>query len=127
PGSGGSDSLSSPPMDIREELERNGFGGTIRKLVEKAKQQSRQPISSGDEPSDPAGRSQPAEGSGSGLEQSVIRLLDGMKDDIAEIAKDGNFHEPSRRNEPRRRSSPRTSAEPQSESALNRLRKSVSE
>lgn len=116
----------SPPMDIQKELERNGFGGTLKKIVEKARQESRQPRPAGNNSITPNGTASANPQASPGLEQSMIRMLDGMKDDLTEIAKESRISEPSRRPEPRRQSpSPRRDSGMQSDSTLNRIRKAA--
>jgi hypothetical protein len=129
PGTAAPDLMSTPPSEIQEQLERNGFADTFKKLVEKAKQESRQPKPSGSNSIAADDSGQAESGSSSGLEQSMIRMLDGMKDDLVEIAKEGKFRAPARRSEsqPRQQRSSRSSAGPPSDSALSRIRKAASD
>lgn len=117
---------TSPPMDIQKELERSGFGGTLKKIVDKARKESRQPKPAGNDSITPNGTAGANPQDSPGLEQSMIRMLDGMKDDLAEIAKENKFNEPSRRPEPRRPDpTPRRDSGTQSDSALNKIRKAA--
>ncbi len=74
-----------PPLDIRSELERRGFGGALQKIVEKAKAEARQSKDQSSESSESgdlaAGTEQPQS---DGLEDSVIRLLDGIRRDVTD-------------------------------------------
>jgi len=80
-------------LDFKKELEQRGFGGALKKILEQANQESRQPKSG-----DAANGSLNASSAGNttpdaGLERSTIRMLDGLMDDLTEIAKDGKFRD----------------------------------
>ncbi|MEO2013749.1 MAG: DUF4129 domain-containing protein [Fuerstiella sp.] len=81
-------------QNARSSLQRRGFTETLRKLARDARQQVR---SSGGDPGDAANGSQTAARSAgsSGFERALIRALDGVREDIVEIAKDAKF-KPSR-------------------------------
>jgi hypothetical protein len=84
-GAGKETSRSSPetPINIARELEQRGFGETLKKLVEKAKEETRE-----------AAR-RPSNGSAAGtasenlsLNESALKMLEGMRDEMSELAKD---------------------------------------
>jgi hypothetical protein len=94
------------PMDVSEELERNGFGKTLQKIVEQAAKEGRkrpQPASPGESgpgPVDSSAASDEVSNSeaGSGIlndnsMRSLIRMLDGLGHDLKDIAKDARFRE----------------------------------
>jgi hypothetical protein len=132
-----------PPIDIAKELEQRGFGNTLKQLVERAKEEAkkpRQPVPSPDDSQKIAGNSAttPAdmekilnEATGAAknadpeLSQSMAKMLDGLKDDLVEIAKDARFNDP-----PERSRSERSMTRPapsESNSMIDTLRKSAAE
>jgi len=112
-------------IDVPKELEQKGFGETLKKIVERAKQESRQPKPSSDGTAGTEGNGN-ADGQGSQeLSQSMIRMLDRFKDDLVEIAKDSKFNERPQRREENPWRQPETPSP--SGSTLQELRKAASE
>jgi hypothetical protein len=76
-------SSADTPIDIAEELEQKGFSETLKKLVEKAKVETRE-----------AAR-RPSNGTASGttsenfsLNESTLKMLGGLREEMSELAKD---------------------------------------
>jgi hypothetical protein len=74
----------SPPMDVRAELQENGFAQTLRKLIDQAREESR--VESNGAGAASAGSQDSGSGSLSGLEKSLGRLMDGLRKDAAREA-----------------------------------------
>jgi hypothetical protein len=132
-----------PPIDIAKELEQRGFGNTLKQLVERAKEEAkkpRQPVPSPDDSQKTAGNStttpadmekilkdatEAAKNADPELSQSMAKMLDGLKDDLVEIAKDARFNDP-----PERSRSERSMSRPapsESNTMIDTLRKSAAE
>lgn len=79
-------------QDAKSSLQRRGLTETLRTIARDARQQVRSAGSSGD-PGAPATGSQTSMSSGgsAGLERALLRALDGLREDIVEIAKDAKF------------------------------------
>ncbi|HIE98549.1 MAG TPA: DUF4129 domain-containing protein [Planctomycetes bacterium] len=79
-------------QDAKSSLQRRGLKETLRRIARDARQQIRSSGSAGS-PGDAATGSQTGARSGSsaGLERALIRALDGLREDIVEIAKDAKF------------------------------------
>lgn len=75
-----SDSPKSPQLDVRTELQQNGFAQTLRKLIDQTREESRA------ESNGSAGGQDTGDGSLSGLGKSITRLFDGLRKDIARDA-----------------------------------------
>ena len=116
---------SMPSLDIQKELQRRGFGETLKKIVERAKEESRQPKATAEGLADPKNSSGKSSDRIPQLSDSMAKMLDGLKDDLVEIAQDARFNEPSRRPE-RNGSRPGDSAD-NSNSMFDSFRKSASE
>jgi len=80
-------------IDVQKELEQKGFGETLKKIVERAKQESLQPKP----PSEATAGTEGSQGmngqTSPELSKSMINMLDGLKDDLVEIAKDAKFND----------------------------------
>ncbi|MCA9035881.1 MAG: DUF4129 domain-containing protein, partial [Planctomycetaceae bacterium] len=127
-GRSGSESVKSqtrresadPGIDIRQELERRGLRGTFEKLVEQARkeanaqkqaeQEARRAMSNNPNSQDQNSGNTSASAGGSAttsdnirnndsVERSLLRTLDGLRDDVVEIAKE--LQEESRQQNPR--------------------------
>ena len=143
PASERSEKSENPPIDIAKELEQRGFGNTLKQLVERAKEEAkkpRQPVPNPADSQEIAGNTattpadianvlknatEAAKKSDPELSDSVAKMLDGLKDDLAKIAKDAKFNDPpdrSRRDRSMNRPSPA-----ESNSMIDSLRKSASE
>ena len=132
-----------PPIDIAKELEQRGFGNTLKQLVERAKEEAkkpRQPVPSPDDSQKIAGNSTTtpadmekilkdatgaAKNADPELSQSMAKMLDGLKDDLVEIAKDARFNDPPERSRGER--SMTRPAPSESNSMIDTLRKSAAE
>lgn len=132
-----------PPMDIAKELEQRGFGNTLKQLVERAKEEAkkpRQPVPDAAGTQDIAGSpvttptdmesvlkdvTGAAKKPDPELSQSVAKMLDSLKDDLVEIAKDARFNDAPQR--ARRDRSMNRIAPAESNSMIDTLRKSASE
>ncbi len=79
-----SNSPKSPQMDVRSELQEKGFTQTLRKLIDQSREASR--AESNGSAGTSAGGQDPGNGSLSGLEKSIIRLIDGLREDSARQA-----------------------------------------
>ena len=109
---------------VKQELNRKGFGETIKGIVERATKESRQPKPA------PSSSNTGDQNTGSGngaesgaLSDSMLRTLDGLKDELAEIAKDAKFKpSPADRNSRQSRQT-----EPAGNSTLDQLRNAASE
>jgi hypothetical protein len=132
-----------PPIDIAKELEQGGFGNTLKKLVDRAKEEAKKPRPPAQNSADAQGIAANAEGSKSAIEnamngaaeaakkadpelsKSMAKMLDGLKDDLVKIAKDAKFNDPPQRS---RGDRPMTRPSPsESNSMIDSLRKSASE
>jgi hypothetical protein len=132
-----------PPIDIAKELEQRGFGNTLKQLVERAKEEAKKPRKPAPNPEDsqeiaensattPADMEKilndatgAAKNADPELSQSMAKMLDGLKDDLVEIAKDARFNDP-----PERSRSERSMTRPapsESNSMIDTLRKSAAE
>ena len=132
-----------PPIDIAKELEQRGFGDTLKKLFERAKEEARKPRTPSQNPADtqeiagnPAGSKSAIENAMNGateaakkadpeLSKSMAKMLDGLKDDLVKIAKDAKFNDPPERSRGDRTATPPSPSE--SNSMIDTLRKSASE
>jgi hypothetical protein len=119
PGSPTSDG-DPPAIDIRRELESRGIRGTIEKLVQKAREESKsqqrtqqKSVSGGtdsgqlESPSSPSGNeavsNAPLSGTNdAGLRKALTDLLSGMDIEMQDAIKDAEFTEPEMRSAPRR-------------------------
>ena len=118
-------SSAEAPINIARELEQRGFGETLKKLVEKAKEETRQAAR---RPSDGSSSGTAAEGLS--LNESALKMLGGLKEEISELAKDPEIQRevisgmtrPQARNRPAETSSSQSSS---SGSTLQGLRSSV--
>lgn len=79
-----SDSPKSPQMDVRSELQQNGFAQTLRKLIDQTRVESR--AESNGSAGTSAESQDPGKGSLSGLEKSITRLFEGLRKDAAREA-----------------------------------------
>ncbi len=143
PSAHGNAESDKPPIDIAKELEQGGFGNTLKKLVDRAKEEAKKPRPPAQNSADAQGIAANAEGSKSAIEnamngaaeaakkadpelsKSMAKMLDGLKDDLVKIAKDARFNDPperSRGDRPMARPSPA-----ESNSMIDSLRKSASE
>lgn len=75
-----------PRMDVRSELEEQGFAQTLRKIVEQAREESL--VASNDTSTPPSGSQVGGSGSTAGLEGSVVRMLDGFRKNLVEAAQE---------------------------------------
>lgn len=75
-----SDSPKSPQLDVRTELQQNGFAQTLRKLIDQTRKESRTA------PDSSVGGQDTGNGSMSGLGKSINRLFDGLRKDTAREA-----------------------------------------
>ncbi|MFM9961233.1 MAG: hypothetical protein ACKV2Q_08395 [Planctomycetaceae bacterium] len=75
-----SDSPKSPQLNVRSELQQNGFAQTLRKLIDQTREESRA-ASDGS-----IGGPDTGNGSPSGLENAITRLFDGLRKDSAREA-----------------------------------------
>ncbi len=116
---------SMPSLDIQKELQRRGFGETLKKIVERAKEESRQPKATAEGLADPKNSSGKSSDRIPQLSDSMAKMLDGLKDDLVEIAQDAKFNEPSRR--PERNGSRPGDSTDSSNSMFDSFRKSASE
>ena len=82
-----------PPMDVRSELEQQGFAQTLRKIVEQAREESL--VAANDSAGSLAGGQAGGNGSSSGLEGSVVRMLDGLRKGLVESAQEPPAPAPS--------------------------------
>jgi hypothetical protein len=132
-----------PPIDIAKELEQRGFGNTLKQLVERAKEEAKKPRQPQQNPADGqeiAGNSDAApsdiekaikDATGAAkkadpeLSDSVAKMLDGLKDDLVEIAKDAKFNDPPERSRGDR--SVNRPSPGESNSIIDTFRKSASE
>jgi hypothetical protein len=132
-----------PPIDIAKELEQRGFGDTLKKLVERAKEEAKKPRTPSQNSADtqeiagnPAGSKSAIENAMNGaseaakkadpeLSKSMAKMLDGLKDELVKIAKDARFNDPPERSRSDRTATPPSPSE--SNSMIDTLRKSASE
>ena len=126
-------------LDVKKELENRGFRGTLEKIVEKAKEESRarqeqdsvagQPKTtprSQDKTTDSASPLNDAMSPGDpGLQKSLGDLLNGLDGNIQDIAKDAKFNEPPRDNQ-RTPDAPFQPQPPKSDSNLGKMRDAAS-
>lgn len=143
PSATGTAESEKPTIDIAKELEQRGFGNTLKQLVERAKEEAKKPRQPQQNPADTqeiAGNS-PAtpsdiekaikDATGAAkktdpeLSDSVAKMLDGLKDDLVEIAKDARFKDPPERSRGNRSVNRTSPAE--SNSMIDTFRKSASE
>jgi hypothetical protein len=135
--------FDKPPIDIAKELEQRGFGDTLKKLVERAKEEAKKPRTPSQNSADtreiaanPAGSKSAIENAMNGaseaakkadpeLSKSMAKMLDGLKDDLVKIAKDARFNDPPERSRSDRTATPPSPSE--SNSMIDTLRKSASE
>lgn len=118
------DRPAKPPVNIVQELEQKGLGETLRGIVESAKQESRQPL----QPLQPPGNRSTGDPAGPGeLGDATVRLLDRLKDDLAEIAKDAKFREPRPRPAPVSVPEPGPKKAAPEDSTLSQLRNTASD
>ena len=75
-----------PRMDVRSELEEQGFAQTLRKIIEQAREESL--VASNDSAGPSAGGRAVRDGSSTGLEGSVVRMLDGLRKDLLETGQE---------------------------------------
>ncbi len=75
------DSPKSPQMDVRSELQQNGFAQTMRKLIDQTREESRA-ASNGSAGTSAEGQNA-GKGSLSGLQKSLAQLFGGQGDDSA--------------------------------------------
>jgi hypothetical protein len=130
-----------PAIDIEKELQQKGFAKTLEKIFQRAKEESLKPKPPAEKAIADAEKS-PGTGSGTGgasdnrpggntpqsspeLSESMINVLDGLKDDLVEIARDAKFNDPPERSD-RFRPGRRESAGSES-STLNELRKKAAD
>lgn len=143
PSTQGNAKSEKPPMDIAKELEQRGFGNTLKQLVERAKEEAKKPRPPAQNSTDSQGLADNTGGNKSAIEKalnsatgaakkadpelskSMAKMLDGLKDDLVEIAKDARFNDRPDRSRGDR-SMPRPSPS-ESNSLLDGLRKSASE
>ena len=139
----GHEKSDKPPIDVAKELEQRGFGNTLKKLVERAKEEARKPRTPSQNSADtqeiagnPAGSKSAIENAMNGateaakkadpeLSKSMAKMLNGLKDDLVKIAKDARFNDP-----PERSRTDRSTTRPspsESNSMIDTLRKSASE
>ena len=139
----GNEESDKPPIDIAKELEQRGFGNTLKKLVERAKEEAKKPRTPSQNSADtqeiagnPAGSKSAIENAMNGaseaakkadpeLSKSMSKMLDGLKDDLVKIAKDARFNDPPERSRSDRTATPPSPSE--SNSMIDTLRKSASE
>ena len=139
----GNEESDKPPIDIAKELEQRGFGNTLKKLVERAKEEAKKPRNPSQNSADtqeiagnPAGSKSAIENAMNGaseaakkadpeLSKSMSKMLDGLKDDLVKIAKDARFNDPPERSRSDRTATPPSPSE--SNSMIDTLRKSASE
>lgn len=131
-GSRSPDATERSRREIAEELERSGFRGALKKIMEDAQRESREspqePVARDDVASNaPADAGEPRSLQMTPqMERSVIELLDGMKDELRDLARDGQIQrspaEPLNRRSFDGSPAVRTPREP---SMLDSLRKSV--
>lgn len=90
----------------RRELDRGGLGSAFKKIVRDSKSQLEKESKSGTAGKSLDGRSgrKPGTGSGmpKGLQDSIIRSLDGLGKDLVDIVKDGEFKQRDRKTQDRR-------------------------
>ncbi len=113
-------------IDIRKELERRGFGETMKKIIEQARQESRQSKSESALAGTPEESSDGGTTTAAGMEKSMIRMLDGLKDELVEIAKDTRFRDRSADRSVQDRSRTERRA-PAAESSLSKFRKAATD
>lgn len=77
-------SPKSPQLDVRSELQQNGFAQTLRKMIDQTREASRAAPDGSAGAS--AGGQDPGNGSLSGFEKSINRLFDGLRKDVAREA-----------------------------------------
>lgn len=80
-------------MDVRSELQEKGFARTLRKIVEQARQESQ--INSNNSTGESADDRGTLKGSFRGLENSIVRMLDGFRKDLAQEASKAPVPSPS--------------------------------
>ena len=79
-----SDNPRLPQMDVRSELEEKGFAQTLRKIVEQARDESRADSKASSAAA--SGDKDAGMGSSKGLESSIVRMLDGIREDFVRDA-----------------------------------------
>ena len=80
----GSLSGGPPRMDVRSELEEQGFAQTLRKIVEQAREESL--VAANGSTGLSSGSHVGGNGSSEGLEGSVVRMLDGLRKSLVKTA-----------------------------------------
>ena len=78
------DSPKTPQIDVRSELEEKGFAQTLRKIVEQSREESR--AASKASSAAASGDKDAGTGSSKGLEGSIVRMLDGIREDLVRDA-----------------------------------------
>lgn len=113
-----------PPMDVRSELEEQGFAQTLRKIVEQAREESLVDSSDASRPS--VGGEAGGNGSSTGLEGSVVRMLDGLRKDLVETAQEPSVPSPdSKRTQPNVVSSSAPQPDAERRSTLSQVSKAA--
>ncbi len=79
-----SDNRKPPQMDVRSELEEKGFAQTLRRIVEQSREESR--ADSKTSSAAASGDKDAGTGSSKGLESSIVRMLDGIREDLVRDA-----------------------------------------
>ena len=74
------DSAKTQQMDVRSELEEKGFAQTLQKIVEQSREESRADSKASSAVS--AGDNDAGKGMSKGLEGSIVRMLDGIREDL---------------------------------------------
>ena len=81
------------PMDVRSELEQQGFAQTLRKIVEQTREESL--VASNGASPPPVGGTGGGSGSMAGLEGSVVRMLDGLRKSLVEPGSESSVAAPA--------------------------------
>ena len=126
-------------VDIRNELEKRGLRGTLEKLIEKAKEESKaqqnlqqeavagQPGIDVPQPDHTGSQNTQLKTPGdSGLQKSLADLLSGLDDDMQDIVKDAKFKDRSADSK-QPRDSPRQQSPTDSDSRLNKWNDAASD
>ena len=85
-----SDNPKPPQLDVRSELEEKGFAQTLRKIVEQAREESRSDSKASSAATAFDKDKDTGKGLSTGLEGSIVRMLDGIREDLARDANKGS-------------------------------------
>ncbi len=115
-----SDSQKSPQLDVRSELQQNGFAQTLRKLIDQTREEN-QAESNGLAGTSARGQDSDR-GSLSGFQKSITRLFDGFRKDAAREAAQAHAPMPATTSAPR---PPILPSDPERRSTAGRVFESV--